>query len=860
MKLHFKKLFLTVLFLLIPNSVSAQLIPDRTLGNESSIVNKINELQQEINGGATRGNNLFHSFQEFNVNSGQNVIFNAPGINNIFTRVTGSNISNILGTLGVNGNGNLFLINPNGLIFGQEATLNMSGSFIGTTAESITFNNGFKFSAINPKTIENGITFNFPIQFGFGTKSGPIRVENRGHNLFKSPFEVNLTENLDPFSAIELKNNRSFTLLGNELSFDGGIVKADEIILGSIKKGIVSFDPILNDNYRWKVNYDLVSSYGKIALNNQSLLDISSLDLNDMPFQNVSSSNMRGLDLRGSEVTLTNGTILLSQSLTNSNIDKEIKIIASDSLEISDNSSNSFFDRNIKGGILSENAGKSSGTNILIETKNLSISNAQIFTTNLSNFREASGGNVNIKAGNINLEKTGNISTQNFGEGQGGNITIDILETLQIEGVNMPLDNVNSTISSINLSTGRGGNVNISGQNALLKNGGSIGSNLIFGTGNAGNINIKIADTIKLTGKGSFLRLPNVSANNPSRIISDTFSLGNGGNINIETSNLLIENGAEISTSTSGIGNAGQLTINSLEQIIVNNANIKASTNNPSASQREGLAFFGFPSEALGSAGNIDLRTNKLSVINGGSITTSNETAQNAGNITIDSKDILLDRGKIIAEAREGSGGNITIDTRILKLLNKSEISANVGFIDKNGVFQGFGNGGNININALSRNGAVAVLDRSAITANATLGRGGNIRIAAVALFTTPGSRIEAISRLGIDGIVEFELSQDSNKLISTIEQPYPNYVKSANEICQPINGDRESMKFGIRDVLPSKDVLSQGAWQYNFFFSEDERAKTQETWEEVFVPNATIETQDGQMYRTLVCITKITD
>ncbi len=71
-----------------------------------------------------RGCNLFHSFQEFNVDEGRGVYFSNPdNIVNILSRVTGDNISQILGTLGVLGNANLFLINPNGIVFGPNARL-----------------------------------------------------------------------------------------------------------------------------------------------------------------------------------------------------------------------------------------------------------------------------------------------------------------------------------------------------------------------------------------------------------------------------------------------------------------------------------------------------------------------------------------------------------------------------------------------------------------------------------------------------------------------------------------------------------------------------------------------------------------
>ena len=122
--------------------IVAQIIPDNTLGLESSVVSPINIIRQEISGGALRDGNLFHSFQEFGIPSLQEAYFQNPvTVENIFTRVTGSNESSINGTLGVYGNANLFLINPNGITFGKHAILDISGSFLASTAQEIFIEN-----------------------------------------------------------------------------------------------------------------------------------------------------------------------------------------------------------------------------------------------------------------------------------------------------------------------------------------------------------------------------------------------------------------------------------------------------------------------------------------------------------------------------------------------------------------------------------------------------------------------------------------------------------------------------------------------------------------------------------------------
>jgi filamentous hemagglutinin family protein len=158
----------------------AQIIPDSTLPINSDVNLEQNRLI--IRGGTTVGSNLFHSFYEFNVEAGGEAYFtNSAGIENIFSRVTGSNPSTILGTLGVLGNANLFLMNPNGILFGPNAQLNLGGSFIGTTANRLLFTDGTEFSTVPQNSSQ--LTISTPIGLGLVNGSGDIRVEGQGHQL-----------------------------------------------------------------------------------------------------------------------------------------------------------------------------------------------------------------------------------------------------------------------------------------------------------------------------------------------------------------------------------------------------------------------------------------------------------------------------------------------------------------------------------------------------------------------------------------------------------------------------------------------------------------------------------------------------
>ncbi|MHC5779604.1 two-partner secretion domain-containing protein [Nostoc sp.] len=141
----------------VSENVLAQIVPDNTLGIEGSVVKPNVNIRgipsDRIDGGAIRGANLFHSFQDFNVGEGRGVYFaNPTGIENILTRVTGSNASKILGRLGVLGEANLFLLNPNGIVFGANASLDIQGSFVATTADRIKLGDSGYFSAVEPQT------------------------------------------------------------------------------------------------------------------------------------------------------------------------------------------------------------------------------------------------------------------------------------------------------------------------------------------------------------------------------------------------------------------------------------------------------------------------------------------------------------------------------------------------------------------------------------------------------------------------------------------------------------------------------------------------------------------------------------
>ncbi|URD47997.1 filamentous hemagglutinin N-terminal domain-containing protein [Chroococcidiopsis sp. CCNUC1] len=683
------------------NATLAQVVPDNTLGVENSVVTDTGSGVDTISGGATRGGNLFHSFQQFSVPTNGAAFFNnATNIQNILTRVTGGSISEIDGLIGANGAANLFLLNPNGIVFGQNARLNIGGSFVATTASSINFADGTQFSA-TPSTGAPLLTVSVPLGLQFGTGSG--NIINRASGV-----------------GLQVQPGRTIGIVGGNINLEGGRLTAEggRIELGAVAApGVVGISP---DSSGFRFSFPTDLTLGDISLTNSALVDVRAGGGGNI------AVNARNLMLSGgSQLIAGIGANLGSTTAVAGSID----INAQDAIAIDGVGqfpdgvfSSGFFNGVDQGGI-----GK--GGNVNIRSSSLSLTNGGRIS--LSTFGIGNAGNVNIAVSNrIFLDNSAIFSRVNeTAIGDGGNISINTRSLNMTNG---------AELTGATLGQGDAGDIQITVADSVIANSGSFLRATSSGEGNAGNVMLKAGNTISFDNSGS-----DEFAGAYSSVRQE--GRGNGGNIDLTARRLFLDNGAQLVASTAGQGDAGNINIAVSDVVFVTGVD------------RNGFAsgvFSQVETGGIGKGGNIDIKTGSLSLANGAFISAGTSGRGDAGNVNITAADgVSLDDGVIASRVREtarGNGGNITINARSLSLTNGGSLNTSTS---------SQGDAGDINITIAD---TLSLTNGGAITANSFLGAegdAGSINVAVRSLNLDNGS-IFAQSISGDGGDIDLEAGQ----------------------------------------------------------------------------------------------------
>ncbi|NEP00175.1 MAG: filamentous hemagglutinin N-terminal domain-containing protein [Symploca sp. SIO2E9] len=830
----------------LANRALAQITPDTSLGNENSVVTPNvdvkGELADLIEGGAIRDINLFHSFLEFNVENGGRVYFaNPAGIENILTRVTGNNVSNILGTLGVDGAANLFLLNPNGIVFGNNAQLDVEGSFLGSTTNSLVFGDGSEFSATNPNQPPL-LKVSTPLGLQYGANptgdivnSGNLAV---GQDLTLAGNNLDLQGQLLAGGDLKLQaedtlkirdnlDNPFIAAAGGELVVQGNQV-VDIFALNHPESGLFSGGNLIlrspnsigGDAHYWSGGsfriekldgslgnlespYDpVIRSFGDVSFNTYQGASLHILAGGSV---NIGTARITGPETGSvgdnflvEEITLSDGTLVsinggekptldvragvsaeaigtpgitgldgfptdffadagfnflepppeTNTAATSADITiGDAFILAPDGLvlltnQYQPNGSLPGGDINIIGagllgfGIFTANDQGNAGDVILDSRQNIAVTNSDINSSFLGDDNiVADAGNITLLAQEEVSLTNGFISADNFGAGEGGDITIST-KRLVADG---------AIVSTSTPGEATGGSLRIFASESVTLKGISTNNELpsallagTLGTGDAGEITINTKELIMT---------------DEARVFVATSGEGAGGIVTIETEKLLITDGAQVLAITYGEGNGGELKVFASEsvQVIGTTADGEFPTGLSSESQGKG------------DAGDLTIETGKLLIADGAQVTAgsdeegkggelkvfaseevqvigesadgdslSNLSAQSqgkgdAGNLTISTPRLLITDGAQVGVSTfaDGAGGSLIIDaTELVEVSGNSADGERISVL--NAQAEGTGDAGNLTINTPR----LLITDGAQVGAGTDgAGKGGEVRV-----------------------------------------------------------------------------------------------------------------------------------
>lgn len=739
----------------------AQVVPDNTLGVENSVVTDTGSGVDTIAGGATRGGNLFHSFQEFSVPTNGAAFFNnATNIQNILTRVTGSSVSNIDGLIQANGAANLFLLNPNGIVFGQNAQLNIGGSFVASTANAVRLGETGLFSASEPAT-SNLLAVN-PSALFFNALAAQRQIVNQSQ-VFGLNGETNVTGG--PV-GLQVPAGQTLALVGGDVLLDDGnlTAKGGRIEIGSVGSvGEVKLNQLEGD---LTLDYNSINSFEEVRLENTAVVD-------------VTAEGGGSITINAADIILDNSSLragILNNFGSEGAQAGDITFKATNTVTVANNS---YVFNNLRSGALG-NTG-----NVNIETKRLSINDgAQVAVLN---FGEGNTGNVNVRAseavelrgvsdaftglfaqvgetgkgtagnifvetGSLNIRDGAAISAATFGEGNAGRIEIKARDVVSLFGQGRSY--IENDISSE--AVGDSGGVSIDTGSLFLSDKALITSN-VNGRGNSGGVNIVARDLVSLDDPGEL-----ALAGEPGTLILSSVNdgaIGNGGDINIKTGSLRVSN-SQINTSTEGEGDSGNITIEARDEVaLLRSSDIFTEVTSPSETD-SGMG-------GIGKGGDITIETGSLLLDGGSNLRADTESQGDAGNITIEARNSITFSGSSdqftsgaftqVEPLAVGRGGDINIITDTLSLSGDHEINTRT---------QGQGDAGNIFIKAdsISLAGPEVRIISGASQQNrlaGTSGNGGDINIIAGSLIVTDGAQLSANTEIrGAAGNINIDTSR----------------------------------------------------------------------------------------------------
>ncbi|MEQ9486049.1 filamentous hemagglutinin N-terminal domain-containing protein, partial [Coleofasciculus sp. F4-SAH-05] len=586
-----------------------------------------------IEGGTVRGGNLFHSFEEFSVPTGGEAFFdNALDIQNILGRVTGSTLSNIDGLILANGTANLFLINPNGIIFGENAQLDIGGSFVASTANAIGFGNQGVFSATEPEappllTVNPDALF-----FNQLAAQGVSSIELRGS------LSVPLGESLLLVGgniAPDATSTGELLIDGGTLAAFGGRVElagvgAPGAVGLAVKNGSLGLD-FPADLARTDISiFDSIidvaeAGGGDIVIYPRDLF-IGNSQLSAGIF-----SGLGAVDAQAGDITIdATGTVVVAEGVISNNVEAgatgiggDVRITAS-SLSVTNGARINATTSGVG------DAGKiviRATDSVLLDGEDSQGFSSGVFSQVAPGAKGNSGG-VEIFSGSLTVTNGAQIDATTFGEGDAGKIVIRATDSILLDGEDSQGD-ISGVFSTVDFEAkGDSGGVNIYSGSLSAINGAQIDATT-FAEGDAGKVVIRATDSILLDGEDS--------QGFSSGVFSTVQPIANGNSegVEIKSGSLTVTNGARINASTLGEGNAGKIVIRATDSILLDGEDSQGDISGVFSTVQPG---------AKGNSRGVEIFSGSLTATNGARISATTFAEGDAGKIVILATDsILLD-------------------------------------------------------------------------------------------------------------------------------------------------------------------------------------------------------------------------
>jgi large exoprotein involved in heme utilization and adhesion len=531
--------------------------------------------------------------------------------------------------------------------------------------------------------------------------------------------------------GLQVSEGETLALIGDRLHIAGGVMIAPggRIELGSVGgESSVSLTAIASG---WRVGYGDVQNFSDIAFTDTALLD-------------TTAAGNGGWQIQGREIVLTDNSTLTAYTEGSQN--GGAALIRGETLELTGRSFISFLtlgagrSGSLRIGvdrlfidegsqIVTATSGAGQGGDLRITASerialNGGLSTPQFFL-NTGLFAQANpdaaetsrAGDITLNTPSLSLQNGAQISTTTFGAADAGDLQI-VADRIELSGALLRpngslLTEVNGRIYPTGLFTdtdantsGNGGNLQIDTQRLSLQTGAFLQTNT-EGSGRAGDLTIRATESVEVSGRSADGRIPT------------TLFAASGG---LPT----LPGGGE-QTAT---GQGGRLQITTAELRVLEGGAIAVTSLNPNLPQTVG-------------AGTLQIRAESIQLNNGGRLL-SDSASGNGGNIRLQTQSVIaLSRNSQISatagvDDRPGNGGNINIRTPngfiIASPQQDNDIIANA--------FEG--RGGNINIDT---RGLIGITARRAVPGNQTndidassaLGAPGTIRINQTELDPTRG-------------------------------------------------------------------------------------------------------------------------